>query len=544
MRFEFLRSPVLRPVFRDFSLLFLGASLYTLAAPPYEWSFAGWFALTPLYLVAARKSPWGAFLAGLVYGVLFCLGMAYWVSIAVASFFPLGAPLGFLCTLLSYLFFIASYVGLATAGAAILVRSASPLWPWLGLPALWVSAEFARTSLFSGFSWELLGYTQYRHLWLIQIADLTGVYGLSFLMAFSGYFVATLIQWFLALRFSSHPLRLTPHVSRLSSLVSRPQCPIPLPWRAGACFFLALIVTVSYGDFRVRHHEQTSTTPLTIALVHANTSGAQRWQRVHYAHVLLQYTSISQRGLAGAKPDLVVWPEFALGFYPEREFTLRAQLARFTSRLNAPLLVGAPRMEETTENVYYYNTAYLLAPNGAILGTYDKLRLLPFAEYRPLGLPSILPHSAAYPTEFTSGSRSTVFPLGQASFGVTICYEVTYSTLTRQLARQGAQFLVNLSNESWLAQAGAAAPAQHFSMAVFRAVETRRPLARVAAFGLSGFIDVVGRIQTLSALDEGVLLGKVVPHTEQTVYTRHGDWFAISCVGLAGLALLNAWRRS
>jgi apolipoprotein N-acyltransferase len=201
-------------------------------------------------------------------------------------------------------------------------------------------------------------------------------------------------------------------------------------------------------------------------------------------------------------------------------------------------------MEEASQDSRYYNTVYLIAPNGAILDTYDKMRLLPFAEYRPLGvLPTFLPHSSEYPTEFTPGTRSTIFPLGNTAFGVTICYEVTYPTLTRRLAREGARFLVNMSNESWLAQGGVAAPAQHFSMAVFRAVETRRPLARVATFGVTGFVDAVGRIQQTSTAKEGRLIGRVIPRSEQTLYTYYGDWFAITCAVLAGGLLVHAGRR-
>jgi apolipoprotein N-acyltransferase len=518
--------PSIRRALTDMLLLLLGAFLYTIAAPPYEWSIAGWFALTPLILVAANKSPRLAFLAGLVYGVLFCLGMAYWVYFAVATYFPLGAPLSFLCTVLSYAVFIASYVGLAAAGVAVLFRRPSPMLCGLGVPALWVSAEFARTSLFSGFSWELLGYTQYRNLWLIQIADLTGVYGLSFLMALSGYVAAETIRAIQG--------------ANLSPLAPR------LPWLAGGCFVLALIMTLGYGVLRTRQYAQDATTaPLTIALVQQNVSSTQRWQRVHYAHVLLQYIGATQKNLGDVKPDLVVWPEFALGFYLDRELSLRAQLGRLTNRLQAPLLVGAPRVEETATGTQYFNSAYLLAPNGVIRDTYDKIRLLPFAEYRPLGiLPTLLPHHAEYPTEFTSGTRPTIFSLGHDSaFGVTICYEITYPALTRQLARDGARFFVNISNESWLAQAGPAATTQHFSMSVFRAVENRRPLARVATAGVSGFIDATGHIQEHSSAPESVLIGRVVPQTEQTVYTRYGDWFATLCAAIAAIALIDAVRR-
>ena len=178
---------VFNKAYRDSLLLVFGACLYTLAAPPYEWASAAWVALAPLFLVIRGKTPRGAFFAGLLYGVLFCTGIAYWVYLAVAAYFPFPLPFPLLFTLLSYSFFVGSYTGLAAAFSCVLMRSRRPLFCYLGVPALWVVGEFARSSLFSGFSWELLGYTQYRHLSLIQIADLTGVYGVSFLLALSSY---------------------------------------------------------------------------------------------------------------------------------------------------------------------------------------------------------------------------------------------------------------------------------------------------------------------------------------------------------------------
>jgi apolipoprotein N-acyltransferase len=516
-------------VSRDFSLLLLGALFYTVAAPPYEWSSAGWFALTPLFLVVRGKSLPAAFVAGLVYGVLFCWGIAHWVYFAIVAYFPFGPFLSVVIATLSYAVFIGSYCGVAAAGAALLFRQAAPWLRWPGVAALWVVAEFARSSLFSGFSWELLGYTQYRHLPLIQIADSTGVYGVSFLLAFSSDVAAEVISRLRASRRSTRGVR-----------------SLNIPWLAVGALASVLFLTLGYGAWRLRQREAAISTPLTIALVQRDIPNAQRWLRAYYAHVTLQYISTTQEHLTSVKPHLVVWPEFALGFYLDKEIALRAQLARLTSSLQAPLLVGAPRVEAAPAGARYYNSAYLLAANGALLDTYDKIRLLPFAEYRPLSfLPTLAPHSDAAPSEFTAGQRATIFSLPQGDrFGVTICYETTYPPLARRLAREGAQFFVNLSNETWLVGPGHAAAAQHFSMAVFRAVENRRTVARIATAGVSGFIDPLGRPYQVSTTTDGVSLGQVVPSDEQTLYTRYGDWFAFGCLGCAVLALLQAGARS
>ena len=184
-----LNQSHIQNVLLDVLLLALGAGLYTLAAPPYEWSVAAWLALTPFYLVLHDKTAKSAFWVGVVFGLLFSAGLAYWVYFSIATFFPVSPVLAAVGTLLVYLIFVSPYTGLVAVGSCLLLRQGSSL-RWIGIPALWVSGEFAR-ALFSGFAWELLGYTQYRQLPLIQIVDITGVYGLSFILALSGYVVVT-----------------------------------------------------------------------------------------------------------------------------------------------------------------------------------------------------------------------------------------------------------------------------------------------------------------------------------------------------------------
>ena len=550
-----------RKACRDYFLLVFGACLYTLAAPPYEWASAAWVALTPLFLVIRGKTLRGAFFAGLLYGVLFCAGIAYWVYLAVAAYFPFPFPFDLLFTLLSYSVFVGSYTGLAAALSCVLMKNGRPLFCALGVPALWVVGEFARSSLFSGFSWELLGYTQYRHLSLIQIADLTGVYGVSFLLVLSSYVAAEMWHYRQIKRQETEIKRQkakgkkqklkedskpetrdseleTPHSEiRIpkSAMVSFPRLALGL-------FAASLVVTLSYGTFRLSEPASPPTTPaVRLALVQGRVPNTQRWKRVHYANTLFRYATLTRRGIAETQPDLIVWPEFAVGFYLDREPPLHGQLGQFTKAMNAALLLGAPRVENTETGERYYNSAYLLAPGGTMLGVYDKIRLLPFAEYRPLALPSLVPHNAEHPSDFTAGSRSTIFSLPQGNFGVLICYEATYPYLARRLVQNGAQFLVNLSNDTWLA--GEAASAQHFSMTVFRAVENRRSLARVATAGLAGFVDPFGRISQLSDATENVILGDVFPRQYLSVYTRYGDWFVVAC-GVWALVALFLTHRS
>jgi len=290
------------------------------------------------------------------------------------------------------------------------------------------SIEAARA--YWGFSWAILGYTQYRSLTLIQIADVTGVYGLSFLMALSSYVCAEM----------------------LFVLCQRPRSPVALrgfPWAPLAGVTVAVVSVWLYGVIRLeqyQHLPQFSAPPVNVALVRSQTLGPQRWQPEHYARTLLHYVSATRPGITQQKTELVVWPEFALGFPLNQTSLLRAQLSSFVQTSQAFLLLGAPRVEESVAGNHYYNSAYLLAPSGALVDVYDKIRLVPFAERRPFALPEFpLPNNGA-PYEFTAGQRSTTFPLPQGAFGVVICYEATYPYLARRLVQNDAQFLVVITH--------------------------------------------------------------------------------------------------
>jgi apolipoprotein N-acyltransferase len=471
-----------------------------------------------------------------LYGVLFCLGVVYWVYFAVAAYFSFPPPIALLLTLLSYSVFIGVYTGVAALVTVLLMRCQIDWLRWCGIPAVWVCSEFARSMFFSGFSWELLGYTQYRNLALIQIADLTGVYGVSFLLAFSSYVTAELL-WALSSRAPTSSSSCL--ASRFSPTVSR------VPWRGVVSLLASVSLALLYGMFRLAEPEAPpSAAPVNIIAVHKDGGDTQRWQRVHYANSLLQYVQATEASVVDIQPDspdlpdLVVWPEFAIGFYPERELALQRHLHLLTQKIGAPLLFGAPRVAVAEDGEHYYNSAYFLPVGGTFSHFYDKIRLLPFAEYRPWTWPTLLPHSPTTPSEFTAGNQSTVFTIPKSSFGVIICYEATYPHLSRRLVENGAQFLVNISNDTWLA--GEAASAQHFSMAVFRAIENRRGLVRVATAGLSGFVDPFGRQSRLFDQREVHQQGSILPRQDFTVYTRYGDWFVSLCLGCVLLALFVA----
>ncbi len=237
---------------------------------------------------------------------------------------------------------------------------------------------------------------------------------------------------------------------------------------------------------------------------------------------------------------MIVWPENAANFYLNREPLLLAELAPTAALAREGLVVGGPRLTDGGEA---RNAAYLIGPAGTILGTYDKQRLVPLAEYDPRRRAQA--PRASEPV-YTAGAEGQLLETGATRIGAVICYEVLFPHLVRDLVRKGAEVLVNLSNDSWLDGGDGAAPRQHFSMAVFRAIETRRYLVRAAATGVSGFVAPSGETYaSLAPHTAGTSVARVGIRQGQTVYVRWGErWIGLAGVVLALAVLLDGRRRA
>jgi len=558
---------------KDIGLLGLGAVLYTLAFPPFQWTWAAWLALTPLFFVLRNKTPRVAFFAGLGFGIFWCLGVGYWVFFTIAEFFPISLPVNIPFVLMNFALFSGLPTGLVALGMSVLLRQKNRWLSAIGVPALWVSGEVLRANPWFGVSWGILGYTQYQHLVLIQIADVTSVYGISFLIALGGYAGAELLHSSQQLAVSSQRLEKKSQKSKIKSQKSKVQISDTGHWTldsgrfvdlrlrtsdfghwtldfrtlgpALGLFTACLIVTLIYGTIRLREYAlPPDVAPLRVAMVQGGIPTEQRWQPAYYASTLLKYASVTSEGIGNASPDLVVWPEFAVSFYLDQEALLRLQLGQFAQMTNTALLLGAPRREERDGTAHFYNSAYLFSANGELAEVYDKMRLVPFAEYRPFSFfPTLLNHSDEAPADFTAGQRATIFSLPKSTFGLTICYEAAYPSFTRRLVQGGARLLVNISNDTWLGETTAAVE-QHFAMTVLRAVENKRYLVRTATAGISSFVDPTGHPYQLSTASETVIRGEVFPLEERTIYTRYGEWFAWTCLTLSTITLTRALRKS
>jgi len=487
-----------------------GGALYALAFPPYDHAALAWVALVPLLLAVRGRSAGEAFFFGLAYGFVCSATTANWLATTMVGFFGFAPMAGRLAAGAYGTAFWGTAFGVFAAGAARLTGAQRPGWA-IGTAALWVATELLRGRFF-GQPWCLLGYSQHANLPLIQLATLTAVYGLSFLVALGNVGIAEAIVRLRAGR--SHqawrPLVLPATLTAVAWLVGSRV--IPAAPLAGT---------------------------LPVALVQTNVPPARQWTRAYTDQQIQAHTTLTARLGPEMRGGLVVWPENAVPRHLEAEPGLAGILGSGARRLGVDLLFGAPRFADG----HTFNSVRLITATGHYGGHYDKQRLVIVAEADPFGTP---PQSAPdeNPTRFTPGREPGVLH-GMAPIGVSVCHEVLFPDLAARAVAAGAELLVNVSNDGWLDPHTGVASRQHAAMAVFRPVETRRWLARATTTGISAVVDPYGRVvETLPPDTAGVLQARVARRTDITPYVRLGDAFAIGCGLLAVAMLLGSGRRA
>ncbi|MCF8062978.1 MAG: apolipoprotein N-acyltransferase, partial [Deltaproteobacteria bacterium] len=368
----------------------------------------------------------------------------------------------------------------------------------------WIGLEYLRGRLLTGLPWCFLGHSQAARIQLIQISDLAGVYGVGFLVAAANLLVFHLV--------------FDPRMRKNRTVVVE-----------GAVVAILLSLTLVYGHLKTREPAGGApfSEPVRTAIVQGNIDQSQKWLPEHQEKTLQTYRRLSLRA-ARQNPDLIVWPETAVPFFFQDPSRLSAGVLDIPESTGADLLFGSPAYKGSGRQTRYANRAYLLSAEDRRVESYDKVHLVPFGEYVPLQrfLPFVhrLVPAAG---DFRPGDRVEPLEAPGYSAGVLICFEAIFPGLARRQVEQGADILVNLTNDAWFGPTSA--PFQHLSMSVFRAVETRRPLVRAANTGISAFVDVNGRVTRSSGLfQEAVLMSEVYPSTlPPTPYVRTGDLFPL-----------------
>jgi len=244
-----------------------------------------------------------------------------------------------------------------------------------------------------------------------------------------------------------------------------------------------------------------------------------------------------------SQPDLVIWPEAATPFFLQDQSKLAQQVKQLPRQFNTPLLVGSPTYRQLSSGEYqYYNSAYLFSSTGEVLGRSDKIHLVPFGEYVPLGrLLAFIDKLVVGVGDFSPGEVRPL-PLNGYDLGVLVCYEAIFPQLAREYVRRGSGLLVNLTNDAWFGRSSA--PYQLLAMTRFRAIENRIWIARAANTGISALISPAGRVTLAGPIFKPLQLsGLVGLGSEATLYTRFGDVFAYICLGISGVFLILIFLR-
>ena len=499
----------------------LSGLLLALCFPPFNQGWLCWIALTPLLTALwfsnePGRRPWLKMAAlGYVAGIVFFTVTFKWLSSLATLFgsrwlvlipFLLALYLGF------YLAFWGWFCGVFVRDREFL-RSRGNLLTAALCAAAWVGPEWVRGWLFGGFGWNGLGVALHDNLALIQIADLTGVWGLSFIVAFTNVIAAITVR------------RVSGEIGRVRL---RPHYDFSLA--------MALVVVVfSYG-VRVLMQKQTGN-PLRIAVVQANIPQDAKFSGESAKQIVETYTRLTELALK-LEPQLLIWPESAVagGIFSNKEtFDF---VNGFSAKSGANLLVGSDDFDEKDT----YNAAVLLPGNGGEPQIYHKIHLVPFGEYLPLRRTCPLFVWVAgqlVPEDFTAGTEYKVLETQNPSMNIAplICFEDTLGDLTRRFVLNGAQALVNITNDGWFQQTEGAD--QHLANAVLRTVETRRPLIRAANTGITCVIDRCGRItQTAPKFAASMLAGsiKIEDNPVMTFYVKYGDLLAIACLCVCCIA--------
>ena len=498
-------------------LTILSSILLIISFPDFNlWLFA-WVALVPLFFAIDGQKPLRAFMTAYFTGALFFLGTIYWLIHVT------------LPGMIAAVLYLAVYFGIF--GLIIPPAIAHPSYlSLIVIPSAWAALEYSRSHVLSGFGWNLLAHSQSHNLPMIQIADIVGGYGVSFLIVLVNAAIFFTIKDMRKRNYSTFYLAI-----------------------ALAFIFFA----AGYGTLRLNNIFTGER--LKVAVVQGNIAQNEKWDPAFRLAIIDKYEALTIASAKGS-PDLIVWPESSIPGFLETEEDLFQRVTGVAKNAHTALLVGEPRQEAGNEDVYY-NSATLFDKDGKLVGSYDKIHLVPFGEFIPVKRVFSFVEKFTKSTigDFSAGKEYTVFKfivernrktddynrklVKKVKFSALICFEDIFPDISRQLVKSGANFLVNITNDAWFGNS--CAPYQHVQSSVFRAVENRVNVVRAANTGLSCFIDqkgkIIGSVRSgdKNIFVDGFKVEDIVLTNTRTFYTIYGDLFTYLCISVTALYLLS-----
>ncbi|MGH9140232.1 MAG: apolipoprotein N-acyltransferase, partial [Vicinamibacterales bacterium] len=394
----------------------------------------------------------------------------------------------------------------------------------MAAPAVWVATELGRTHIFTGFPWVLLGYSQASVLPIAQLASIFGVYGVSMLVAsVSAALALTIVN-------RGHP----PFLS-----IVRYRDFVPM-----AAALAVVLVVAAWGSHRAAVAAWShSGDAIRVGLIQGNVEQDEKTQVGRAAAIFRDYLTMTRQAIREGAA-FVIWPESSTPFRFEDDPAAAAQIRTLARQAQVPILFGSDQFVRGANGAptTFYNSAFLVRPDGTTGGVYRKMHLVPFGEYVPakklffFAAPLVQAVS-----DFSPGEDAALLPVGNHLVSTAICYEVVYPDLVRRFVAGGSEMLTTITNDAWFGPTSA--PYQHFEQASMRAVEEGRYLVRSANTGISGIVDPYGRVLARSEIFQRmVLVGQARFLTSSTFYARHGDILAYASVVVTAVLLLLARR--
>lgn len=443
-------------------LAIISGILLASSYPLFNFWLLAWIALIPLFYALENSNIGKSFFLGWLTGFVMFIGQIFWLKV-----FHFSLP-----------FIMSAYLGLYLGIFCLFYRLIADRTKNLNLliaPILWTFIEYIRSIGPWGFPAGILGYSQYLDIYLIQIADRIGVFGISFII------VLVNISIFLAIKERSK--------NATGQMVA---------------VAIILIVYLVYGYFRLNTAETKG--DFRIALIQPGIDF--RTEKGYDSNCSLNVLESLTQQAAAQKPDLIVWPETVITECIRSNPALARKIYKIVNKAGTYFLIGNCDIKTVDGNVKHYNSALFISPNGEVLGQYNKIRPVPFWEVLPLrhyiGSLKNIEGKGAY----DPGSVNTVFETPKAKFSALICFEGMFPDLSKKSIASGAQFLVNISNDSW--SQSRTEHYQHASMNVLRAVENSVYYVRVGNSGVTEVIDPYGRIkQSLPIYKKGYLVATI-----------------------------------
>lgn len=435
----------------------LSALLSVLSFPPCSWSWLAWIALVPwLYSLTFQTTKQMLLSYTIFHAIFFGIGIFWMAKVHPICPIAILFPLWLMCLPFPLLY---RWIVQKNKGYVLLAG-----------PILWVANEYLRGFLFGGFPYLFLGHTQaYNFPTIIQIADLVGVYGVTFTIVTVN---ALIVVWLLVYKNKQ-----------------------PYPFIATALVAILVLAVWGYGEWRL--HTISYPQGPKVASVQGNIpqdikdNPKENYPKIIQAYTYWTYHAIEQ------KPDLIIWPETMAPEAIQNDASVFSMFQDITQHTQIPFLIGSHYLECNFQEKNYriFNSAYLLDAQGKIQQRYDKIRLVIIGEFLPLRnelpfLPIIIRNLAGYIPDLARGETRPIFALAQNRFGAVICYDIAYTQEPQFYRQQGCQFVVNLTNEGWFM--GTSELEQLLQISIFRAVEHRMGIVRSGNTGITAYIPPTG----------------------------------------------------